>query len=128
MAEESSLDCQVKEESPLLRSYRSHGPAIYDNLDTNTTPGFSDENCDSGARAHWDGILRLASSIEHGTVTASLALRELGRIERPLFTMKTYQCIVCGFIYDESAGMPADWSRPDCDVARADVEMVELES
>ncbi|WP_143752491.1 rubredoxin [Massilia psychrophila] len=54
--------------------------------------------------------------------------------------MKTYQCIVCGFIYDESAGMPAegiaadtrwddipaDWSCPDCGVAKADVEMVDL--
>ncbi len=52
-------------------------------------------------RAHWDDILRLASSIKQGTVTASLmlrklgsyprqnglavALRELGRIERTLF-------------------------------------------
>lgn len=52
--------------------------------------------------AHWDEILRLAASIKQGTVTASLmlrklgsyprqsglavALRELGRIERTLFT------------------------------------------
>jgi TnpA family transposase len=55
------------------------------------------------ARAHWDDILRLASSIKHGTVTASLmlrklgsyprqngmaiTLRELGRIERTLFIL-----------------------------------------
>ena len=54
-------------------------------------------------RAHWDEILRLAASIKQGTVTASLmlrklasyprqnglalALRELGRIERTLFTL-----------------------------------------
>ncbi len=54
-------------------------------------------------RAHWDAILRLAASIKHGTVTASLmlrklsnhprqnglalALRELGRIERTLFML-----------------------------------------
>jgi TnpA family transposase len=54
-------------------------------------------------RAHWDEILRLAASIKQGTVTASLmlrklgsyprqnglaiALREIGRIERSLFTM-----------------------------------------
>jgi TnpA family transposase len=54
-------------------------------------------------RAHWDEILRLATSIRQGTVTASLmlrklgsyprqnglavALRELGRIERTLFTL-----------------------------------------
>lgn len=53
---------------------------------------------------HWDEILRLASSIKQGTVTASLmlrklgayprqnglalALRELGRLERSLFTLE----------------------------------------
>jgi rubredoxin len=54
--------------------------------------------------------------------------------------MKSYQCIVCGFIYDESVGMPEDgiaagtlwpdipedWSCPDCGVAKSDFEMVEL--
>ncbi len=56
---------------------------------------------------HWDEILRLASSIKHGTVTASLilkklgsysrqnglaaALREIGRIERTLFTLEWLQ-------------------------------------
>ncbi len=58
-------------------------------------------------RAHWDEILRLAASIKHGTVTASLmlrklgsyprqnglviALRELGRIERTLFILDWLQ-------------------------------------
>lgn len=58
-------------------------------------------------RAHWDEILRLASSIKQGTVTASLmlrklgsyprqnglalALRELGRIERTLFILDWLQ-------------------------------------
>ena len=57
--------------------------------------------------AHWDEILRLASSIKQGTVTASLmlrklgsyprqnglavALRELGRIERTLFALDWMQ-------------------------------------
>ena len=54
--------------------------------------------------------------------------------------MKTYLCIVCGFIYDESAGFPAegiapdtkwsdiaaDWACPDCGVAKADFDMVEV--
>ena len=60
-------------------------------------------------RAHWDDILRLASSIKHGTVTASLmlrklgsyprqnglaiALRELGRIERTLFILDWLQSV-----------------------------------
>ena len=52
--------------------------------------------------------------------------------------MNTNQCVVCGFIYDEAAGMPeegiapgtrwedipADWKCPDCGVAKADFEMV----
>jgi TnpA family transposase len=58
-------------------------------------------------RTHWDEILRLATSIKQGTVTASLmlrklgsyprqnglavALRELGRIERSLFTLDWLQ-------------------------------------
>ncbi|WP_345945908.1 Tn3 family transposase [Pseudomonas sp. MWU16-30316] len=58
-------------------------------------------------RTHWDEILRLATSIKQGTVTASLmlrklgsyprqnglavALRELGRIERTLFILDWLQ-------------------------------------
>ena len=58
-------------------------------------------------RTHWDEIPRLATSIRQGTVTASLmlrklgsyprqnrlavALRELGRIERSLFTLNRLQ-------------------------------------
>jgi TnpA family transposase len=60
-------------------------------------------------RAHWDEILRLATSIKQGTVTASLmlrklgsyprqnglaeALRELGRIERTLFVLDWLQSV-----------------------------------
>ena len=54
--------------------------------------------------------------------------------------MKSYLCIVCGFVYDESVGMPdegfpagtewadvpADWVCPDCGAAKADFEMVEI--
>jgi len=53
---------------------------------------------------------------------------------------KVYQCIVCGYIYDEAAGdpehgiapgtrwedVPADWQCPDCGVAKADFEMAEM--
>ncbi len=60
-------------------------------------------------RVHWDEILRLATSIQQGTVTASLmlrklgsyprqnglavALRELGRIERTLFILDWLQSV-----------------------------------
>lgn len=53
---------------------------------------------------------------------------------------KKWQCVVCGFIYDEAQGLPeeglaagtrwddipADWECPDCGVAKADFEMVEV--
>jgi rubredoxin len=53
--------------------------------------------------------------------------------------MKTYQCIICGFIYQEAAGMPdegiapgtrwddipAAWACPECGMAKSDFEMVE---
>lgn len=54
--------------------------------------------------------------------------------------MKKWQCVVCGFIYDEAVGIPEDgiaagtrledipedWACPDCGVAKADFEMVEI--
>ncbi len=54
--------------------------------------------------------------------------------------MKTYQCSICGLIYDESLGLPdegivagtrwnditADWTCPDCGVAKTDFDMVEI--
>ena len=55
---------------------------------------------------------------------------------------KKWQCLICGFIYDESKGwprdgiapgtrwgdVPSDWSCPDCLVGKDDFEMVELPS
>lgn len=54
--------------------------------------------------------------------------------------MKTYVCIVCGFVYDEALGrpedgilagtrwedIPRDWACPDCGVAKADFEAVAI--
>lgn len=54
--------------------------------------------------------------------------------------MKKWQCIVCGYVYDETAGdpehgikagtrwedVPAEWACPECGVAKADFEMVQL--
>mgnify|MGYP002133841979 FL=1 len=62
------------------------------------------------------------------------------RFESEDTIMKTYQCIVCGFIYDEAQGLPAEgipagtkwadvpdtWMCPDCGVGKADFEMVEI--
>lgn len=54
--------------------------------------------------------------------------------------MKTWLCIVCGWIYDEAKGWPADgiapgtkwedipddWLCPDCQVGKADFEMLDI--
>ena len=82
------------------------GEASYDAL----KPMISSDRLNIKAiRAHWDEILRLATSIKQGTVTASLmlrklgsyprqnglavALRELGRIERTLFILDWLQSV-----------------------------------
>lgn len=52
--------------------------------------------------------------------------------------MRKWQCVVCGFIYDEAQGLPeegiaagtawedvpADWTCPNCGVGKGDFEMV----
>ena len=54
--------------------------------------------------------------------------------------MKTYQCVVCGWIYDEAKGcqeegiaagtrwedIPEDWCCPSCGVGKNDFEMVAI--
>ena len=54
--------------------------------------------------------------------------------------MKKWQCIVCGYIYDEAQGdpepglsagtrwddIPESWECPDCGVAKSDFEMAEI--
>ena len=55
--------------------------------------------------------------------------------------MKKWQCIVCGFIYDEAEGfeeegiapgtawedVPEDWVCPECGVGKADFDMIEID-
>jgi rubredoxin len=59
---------------------------------------------------------------------------------RALDPMQKYQCVVCGYIYDEALGAPEDgipagtkwddvpdtWLCPDCGVGKSDFEMVEI--
>jgi len=54
--------------------------------------------------------------------------------------MKRWECIVCGFIYDEAAGLPddgikpgtpreeipEDWACPECGVSKVDFDMTEI--
>jgi TnpA family transposase len=85
--------------------YIPKGEAVYDAL----KPMIGGTLNIKHVRAHWDEILRLATSIKQGTVTASLmlrklgsyprqnglavALRELGRIERTLFILDWLQSV-----------------------------------
>lgn len=85
--------------------YITKGEAVYEAL----KPMISGTLNIKQIRAHWDDILRLATSIKQGTVTASLmlrklgsyprqnglavALRELGRIERTLFILDWLQSV-----------------------------------
>jgi rubredoxin len=53
---------------------------------------------------------------------------------------KTYMCLICGFIYDEAAGIPAEgippgtrwddvppnWTCPECGARKSDFEMIEV--
>jgi rubredoxin len=53
---------------------------------------------------------------------------------------KTWQCILCGFIYEEEIGIPEegipagtrwedvpeDWVCPECSAPKADFEMIEI--
>ena len=54
--------------------------------------------------------------------------------------MKTYMCVICGFVYDEAKGLPAEgiapgtrwaevpenWKCPDCGAAKSDFELIEI--
>lgn len=54
--------------------------------------------------------------------------------------MKKYKCEICGFVYDEAEGMPADgipagtkwedvpeyWTCPDCGANKEEFKMVEV--
>ena len=88
-----------------IKLYIPKGETVYDAL----KPMIGGTLNIKHVRAHWDEILRLATSIKQGTVTASLmlrklgsyprqnglavALRELGRIERTLFILDWLQSV-----------------------------------
>jgi len=54
--------------------------------------------------------------------------------------MKTWMCLICGWIYDEAAGVPdagvaagtrwedipPNWTCPECGARKEDFEMVEI--
>ncbi|MGK0500812.1 MAG: rubredoxin [Oceanicoccus sp.] len=55
--------------------------------------------------------------------------------------LKKWECVICGYIYDEAEGVPddgiaagtiwadvpEDWECPDCGIGKSDFEMVEVD-
>ena len=56
------------------------------------------------------------------------------------FLMRTYMCVICGFVYDEEKGLPDEgitpgtkwedvplnWKCPECGAGKDDFEMMEI--
>lgn len=80
---------------------------------------------------------RLAS-LQRRITTASIKA-ELSK-RRKVLNMRKWECIVCGWVYDEELGdpesgvapgtawedVPDDWMCPDCGVGKEDFEMIEI--
>ena len=57
-----------------------------------------------------------------------------------MLPMKTYMCLICGFIYEEEKGLPDEgivpgtrwedippnWACPDCGARKEDFELIEI--
>ena len=78
-----------------------------------------------------------------GESMAHIKYRYFARIARAQgdeATAKVFECIVCGYVYDEAAGdpehgiaagtrwenVPSGWACPECGIAKEDFEMVLL--
>jgi len=81
---------------------------------------------------------RLASAVDKHATLQNRA-RSPALVERRL-QVKTYMCLICGFVYEEAAGRPEEgiapgtkwadiplsWRCPDCGSGKEDFEMVEV--
>lgn len=70
---------------------------------------------------------------------SSLASAAMNASAETVVTYRKFMCVVCGFIYDEEAGLPEEgiepgtrwedipdtWTCPDCGVTKDDFEMIE---
>ena len=72
---------------------------------------------------------------------SSLASAAMNASAETAATYRKFMCVVCGFIYDEEAGLPEEgiepgtrwedipdtWTCPDCGVTKDDFEMIEVD-
>lgn len=75
-----------------------------------------------------------------GTMTAPMQRIAMNETVDTPAGFRTWMCVVCGFIYDEAAGLPEEgiapgtrweaipdnWTCPDCGVTKDDFEMMAL--
>lgn len=75
---------------------------------------------------------------EFNSITSRIFLCIMTAADSEVF--KTYMCLICGFIYDEAAGVPEEgiapgtkwddvpmnWTCPECGARKEDFEMVEI--
>lgn len=86
---------------------------------------------------------KTADEIPHTTPDAGQAVATAAGANRHHMgqtDFKTYMCLICGFIYDEAAGLPEEgiapgtrwedippnWTCPECEARKEDFEMVEI--
>ena len=63
----------------------------------------------------------------------------LARAAKAMSDFKQWECVICGFVYDEAVGLPSegiaagtrwedipdDWECPECGIGKSDFDMVE---
>ncbi len=73
--------------------------------------------------------------------TTSFASLPMNASLESVVVYRKFMCVVCGFIYDEEAGLPEEdiapgtrwedipdtWTCPDCGVTKDDFEMIEID-
>jgi rubredoxin len=72
--------------------------------------------------------------------TRNAGVREYGTAEATGACMKSYMCVICGYVYNEADGepdggvaagtqwdkVPPNWVCPECGARKEDFEMVEI--
>ncbi len=85
----------------------------------------------SGVRKYSLGNVKLRDELPNMSVIEPVATKT---------TMKSYMCVICGFVYEEAKGhpdsglppgtkwedVPLNWHCPDCGAGKEDFEMIEI--
>ena len=97
----------------------------------------------SGFTLHTSHVTRAVAhytSLRLGLQRASLPALIAALVSSAALMMKSYMCVICGFVYEEEKGdptsgippgtrwddVPLSWRCPDCGAGKEDFEMVEV--